>query len=298
MAISLAGAKASNSIDDESDEQIARISVVQKRLPCPACSKTFARTNHLRRHARLIKDEHHRALWLVLNRKRCPKCRQLFTTSAGLKNHKNGSLCKPRTFKNAFIPQEEFIESKLEKVIWKDDRLNVQDRGSEEAQQSFASNSNGIQGETEGRDLCATAHSWEEEGQSLLANTIPWATGGWNDATYLHPLEEQDEFPITSIIPLVTDDWDNAVYQSTIANTIPWSTRDWVSEIYSRSPEERHEFTTANTVPWSTKDWDNAVYQSITAATIPWPRKDWDFEANVYLLEEQKLDNADITFPL
>lgn len=77
-----------------------------------------------------------------------------------------------------------------------------------------------------------------------------------------------------------------------------WPTRDWVSETYSRSPEERYEFTTANTVPWSTKDWDNAVYQSITAATIPWPRKDWDFKADVYLLEEQNLDNAAITFPL
>jgi len=102
----------------------------------------------------------------------CPKCRHPFTTSAGLKNHKNESLCKSRTFKNAFIPQEEFIESKLKKVIWENDRLNVQDRGSEEAQQSFASNSNDIQGETEGKTLCATAHSWEGQGQSLLANTI------------------------------------------------------------------------------------------------------------------------------
>ena len=298
ITIPLAGAQASNSTDDEPDEQIARISVVQKRLLCAACSKTFVRTSHLRRHVRLTKDESHRALWQVLNGKTCPKCRLSCKTSAGLKNHKKGPLCKPRTFKNASIPQEEFIEFKLEKVIWEDDRLDVQDRGSEEAQQSFASNSNGVHGETEGKTLCATAHSWEGQGQSLLANTIPWATGDWSGTTYLHLLKEQDDFTTTSINPLVIDHWDNAAYQSTTANTIPWPTREWVSETYSRSPEERHEFTTANTVPWSTKDWDNAVYQSITAATIPWPRKDWDFEADVYLLEEQNLDNAAITFPL
>jgi len=62
MIISLASAQTSNFTDDEPDEQIARISVVQKRLSCSACSKTFVRMNHLRRHARLIKDESHRAL--------------------------------------------------------------------------------------------------------------------------------------------------------------------------------------------------------------------------------------------
>ncbi len=298
MTISLASAQASNFTDDEPDEQIARISVVQKRLQCSACSKTFVRTNHLRRHARLTKDEFHRALWLVLNRKRCPKCRQLFTTSADLKNHKKRSLCSLRTFKNAFIPQEEFIESKLKKVIWKNDRLNVQDRKSEEAQQSFASNSNCIQEKTKGKTLCATAHSWEGQGQSLLANTISWATENWSDTTYLHLLKEQDYFTTTSINSLVIDHWDNATYSFTTANTIPWPTRDWVSETYSRSSEERYEFTTANTVPWSTKDWNNAMYQFITAATISWPRKDWDFKADVYLLEEQNLNNVVITFPL
>ncbi len=180
ITISLADAQASNSSDDEPDEQIARISVVQKRLLCAACSKTFVRTSHLRRHVRLTKDESHQALWQVLNGKTCPICRLSYKTSAGLKIHKKGPLCKSRTFKNASIPQQEFIEFKLEKVIWEDDRLDVQDRRSEEAQQSFASNSNDVHEETEGKTLCATAHSWEGQGQSLLANTIPWATGDWS----------------------------------------------------------------------------------------------------------------------
>ncbi len=176
MTILLASAQTSNFTDDESDEQIARISVVQKQLLCSACSKTFVRMNHLRRHAQLIKDELHQAFWLVLNRKMCSKCRHSFTTSVDLKNHKNESLCKSRTFKNAFILQEEFIESKLKKVIWENDHLNVQDREFEKAQQSFASNSNDIQEKTKDKTLCATAHSWKKQDQSLLANTISWAT--------------------------------------------------------------------------------------------------------------------------
>ena len=286
---SLARAPNSVSTDDESDEQIACVSVVEKRFQCSACNKSFKRMNHLRRHARDTEDEPHQTLWSVLNRSQCLDCREHFKNSAGLKKHKRVP-CRLRA-------QIEFVESKLGEVAWEEDSLEVQDRGSEEAQQSFASNGSGIQGKTEGNNLCTTAHSWEGQGQTLLANTIPWATGVWNDATYLHPLKEQDDFATTSTIPLVTNDWDNPVYQSTTANTIPWPTRDWVSETYSRSPEERLEVTTANTVPWSTKDWNNAVYQSTTAATIPWSMKDWDFEADVYLLEEQNLDNAAHHFP-
>ena len=286
---SLAGAPDSASTHDESDEQIVCIPVVQQRFPCSACNKSFMRINHLRRHAREAEDETHQTFWSLLNRSQCLDCRGHFKNSAGLKKHKRVP-CKLRA-------QIEFVESKPGKVAWEEDSPDDHDRGSKGAQQSFASNGSDIQGETEGKDLCATARSWEEQGQHLLANTIPWATGGWNDATYLHPLEEQDEFPTTSIIPLIREDWDNAVYQSIAANTIPWPPRDWVSGTYSRSPEERHEFTTANTVPWSTKDWDNAVYQSTSAATIPWPMKDWEFEAYVYLLEEQNLDNAANHFP-
>ncbi len=190
MTISLANAQTLNFTDDESDEQIARISVVQKQLSCSACSKTFARSNHFRRHAQCIKDESYRAFWLVLNQKRCLKCWHLFTTSVDLKHHKKKSLCKSRTFKNVFISQEEFIESKLKKVIWENDHLNVQDCKSEKAQQSFALNSNDIQEKTKGKTLCATAHSWKKQDQSLLANTISWATRNWSDTTYLHLLKK------------------------------------------------------------------------------------------------------------
>ena len=294
---SLAGVPYSTSTKDGPDEQITRIPVIQQRIPCPACPKTFKRTNHLRRHVREMKDDSHRAFWLVLNGTQCLKCREHFKSSAGLKKHKRFP-CKSRTFINTSVSQGEFVGYYLGKIAWEEDSRDDQDRGPEGAQQSFASNDKMIQEKTEKKNCCPIEYPRGEYGQPTIANTIPWTIEGWNDATYLHSSNEQDGFATVNPVSLTTEDWDNAVYHYSTATTVPWPTRNWGIETHSRTSEERQQFAAADTIPWPRIDWDDAIYQSTTANMIPWSMKDLELEAYLCIVKEQNLDSAAHHLPI
>jgi len=73
------------------------VSIVERRILCEMCPRTFKQSQHLQRHVRNQKDVFYRNYYLTLNSKSCKHCDETFTKKDSLAQH-NKASCERKKF--------------------------------------------------------------------------------------------------------------------------------------------------------------------------------------------------------
>jgi len=231
--------------------EVRRVSVVENRIQCEVCPKTFKRMKHLRRHARGEDDGKHRNYNLVLNCTHCKLCDRTFTKSGALAQHYNRSRCGkgdvPTTLQSDLDP-----EGQRSKEGNRNMSTNVSQQPLPSALPTIPAYL------VTSSNLETTGHStkWSHGGLDVTA-PLSWPQEEWYNGA--GPSWSQKEWTMSQEEwHMLQEEWYNGGGPS-------WSQKEW-----TMSQEEwemlQEEWYKGAGPFWSQKEWERMAYPAVDSA--------------------------------